>query len=143
MFFFYNHNPVLSSFMNYHRMPYNCKTTGATSGAATAYPEFTFSFCGVRVAQSLVFYVVFYVPLFVLFHLGIILSVQRFSSSDYPFDIFNLFLYNKDNNAIFQNTYLQVANYQYSLSRSSMTKASVRQMKKKIKIEFNYHLILV
>ena len=74
---FYNYNPILPLFMIYHRMPYNCNTTGATSGTGTAYPEFIFSFCGVRVAQSLVFYVVFCVPLFVLFYLAIILSVQR------------------------------------------------------------------
>ena len=57
--------------------------TGATSGAATAYPRFFF-------AQSLVFFVVFcrslYFILFFLFLLAIILSAFfRFTSSDCPF----------------------------------------------------------
>ena len=44
-----NHNPVLSSFMTYHRVCNNRNTTGATCGAGTAYPsrarEFTRSIC--------------------------------------------------------------------------------------------------
>ena len=42
----------------------------------------------VRVAQSLDFRVMFCTPLFVLFHLAILLSVLRFIASGYPFGIF-------------------------------------------------------
>jgi hypothetical protein len=47
-------------------------------------------FSGVRVARSVVFCVVFCRSLFVL--LAIVLSVLRFTDSDYPFGIFKLFL---------------------------------------------------
>ena len=54
------HFPVLSLFTTYYRV---CSTTGATSGAGTAYPsgapEFTPVFSGVRVTRSLVLYVCF------------------------------------------------------------------------------------
>jgi hypothetical protein len=33
------HSPVLSSFMTYHRVCYQINTTGASSGARTAYPS--------------------------------------------------------------------------------------------------------
>ena len=56
------HFPVLSSFMTYHRVS-NFNTTGATSGAGTAYhsgaPEFIPVFSGVRVTRSLVLCVCF------------------------------------------------------------------------------------
>ena len=72
-------------------------TTGASSGAATAYPsrapEFTRVFCGVHVARALVFYVVFYRSLFVFF----ILSVFLYTASDYSFGMFKLFLKNSNN----------------------------------------------
>ena len=61
--------------------------TGTISGAGTAYtsgaPGFTPSFCGVRVARSLVFCVVFCRSLFVFFFLrAIVLSVfRRFTAS--------------------------------------------------------------
>ena len=64
--------------------------TGATStcGAGTSYPfrvhESTFVFCEARVAQSLVFYVVFCISLFVLFLLVIVLSVLPFTTSKLP-----------------------------------------------------------
>jgi hypothetical protein len=45
-------------------------------------------FCGVHVAQSLVFYVVFCRSFFVLFLLAIPILFMAF---DYPFDIFKLF----------------------------------------------------
>jgi hypothetical protein len=49
-------------------------------------------FSGVRVARSLVFYVMFCRSMFVLFLLAIVLSVLlRFTFSDYPFGIFKLF----------------------------------------------------
>ena len=69
------------------------------SGGGTAHPsvvsEFTTGFSGIRVACSLVFYVVFCSVIcpFVLFLLAIVLSVLlRFTDSDYPFGIFKLFL---------------------------------------------------
>jgi len=66
----HNHNPVLSSFMTYHRVCNKSNTTGATCGSGTAYPseapEFTPSFSGLRVARSLVFCVVFCRSLFAL-----------------------------------------------------------------------------
>ena len=48
------------------------------------------AFSGVGVARSLVFCVVFCRSLFFLF-LAIVFSVLRFTASDYPFGIFNLF----------------------------------------------------
>ena len=48
-------------------------------------PEFTTGFCGVRVAQSWVFCLMFYRSLSVLFLLAILLAVQ-FTASDYPFN---------------------------------------------------------
>jgi len=73
-----NHNPVLSSFMAYHRVYNKSNTMGPTSGAGTAYPSgslgITPGFYGVRVAQSLDFCVVFCRSLFVLFRLAIVLS---------------------------------------------------------------------
>jgi hypothetical protein len=57
------HFTVLSSFMTYHMVCNYIKTTGATSGAWTAYPsgapEFTPVFSGVHVTRSLVLYVCF------------------------------------------------------------------------------------
>ena len=51
---------VLSSFTTYHQVFNYINTTGATSGALTAYPfEFTPVFSGVRVTRSLVLYVCF------------------------------------------------------------------------------------
>jgi hypothetical protein len=47
---------------------------------------------GVRVTRSLVFCVMFCRSLFVLFLLAIVLSVLRFTDSDYPFGVFKLFL---------------------------------------------------
>jgi hypothetical protein len=53
-------------FWTYHRFCNKINTTGATSRVGTAYPsgapEFTPVFSGVRVAPSLVFYVVFCTP---------------------------------------------------------------------------------
>jgi len=48
-------------------------------------------FSGVRVARSLVFCAMFCRSLFVLFHLSIVLSVLRFTASEYPFGTFKLF----------------------------------------------------
>jgi len=53
-------------------------------------PDFSWD----RVAWSLVFCAMFCTPLFVLFLLAIAVSVViRFTASDYPFGIFNLFLW--------------------------------------------------
>jgi len=58
-----NRNSGFSSFMTYHRVCYKSKTTVAGRGTGTAYPsgapEFIPDFSRVRVAQSLVFCVVF------------------------------------------------------------------------------------
>jgi hypothetical protein len=64
---------------------------GNSSGSETTYPigasEFIPSFSGVSLAQSFVFYVMFCISLsFCLF--VVVLSCL----SDYPFDIFKLFL---------------------------------------------------
>ena len=52
-------------------------------------------FCGVRVARSLVFCVMFFGSLFVLFHLAMVLSVLRFMASGYFVGIFILFCMDK------------------------------------------------
>jgi hypothetical protein len=83
-----NYNPVLSSFMTYHRDCNKSNTTRATCGAWTADPsgthEFTPSLSGFRVARFLVFNVMLCRSLFVLFRLVIVLSVLlRFTTSDW------------------------------------------------------------
>jgi hypothetical protein len=55
--------------MSDHRVCNKGKTTGVTSGAGTTYP-LTPVFDGVCVDQSLVFYVVLCILLFVLFSFG-------------------------------------------------------------------------
>jgi hypothetical protein len=81
-------NPVLSSFTTYHRVCNMTNIMGATNGAVlNCLPfrthELTPSFSGFRVAQSLVFCVVFCISLFVLFLLVIALSVLvLFTTSD-------------------------------------------------------------
>ena len=64
----------------------------ATSGAGTSYPlgapEFTHYFSGERVTRSLV---MFCTSLFDIFLLAIVLLGLRFTNSDYPFGIFQLF----------------------------------------------------
>ena len=82
----YNHNPVLSSFMTYHRVCNESNTTGAYRGTGTAYPsgahEFTTGFSGVRVARSLPFCIVFFRSCcrFSFDHC-IVWSVRRFMAS--------------------------------------------------------------
>jgi hypothetical protein len=73
-------------------LSFNSKTTGATSGTKTVYTSGSLSspsvFSEVRFAQSLVFCVVFYISLFVIFHLVIVLSVLLWlTGSDYSFGI--------------------------------------------------------
>ena len=69
----HSYNPVLSSFMTYHRICNKNSITGATIGAWTAYTsgalDFISVFSGDHVAQSLVFCVVFWRSLFVLLSL--------------------------------------------------------------------------
>jgi hypothetical protein len=62
----------------------------ATSGAGTAYLS-TPGFSGIRIAQSLVFCVVFCRSLFVLLAIALY-ALLRFTVSDYPFGIFKLIL---------------------------------------------------
>jgi len=87
----------------YHRVCNWSNTTGASSGIGTTYPSGSHMsslrtpvFSGIRVAWSLVFCVVFCRSLFVpvsSFVLATVLSVLlRFTDSDYPFGIFELFL---------------------------------------------------
>ena len=67
---YYNHNPVPSLFVTYHRICNKSNTTGVTCGAGNAYPsgapEFTTVFSGVRFARYLDFCEMFYRSLFVL-----------------------------------------------------------------------------
>ena len=79
----------------------NTTGTGVTCGAGTAYlsggPEFTlgFKWCSYCSIFSFLCKVLqIDVCVFVLFLLGIVLSVLRFTASDDPFDIFKLFLAN-------------------------------------------------
>jgi hypothetical protein len=69
---------------------------GATSGAGTAYPagppEFTPDFYLGSRYSIFSFMCMLCRSLFVLFRLAIVLSVLRFTDSDYPFGIFKLFL---------------------------------------------------
>ena len=74
----------------YYRICNKGNSTGATCSAWTTYPseapEFTPSFSVVHVGRCLVLDVTFCKSLFVL--LVIVLSVLRFTASDYPFGIF-------------------------------------------------------
>ena len=81
--------------MTYHRVCNYIKTTGATSGAGTAYPSGPPPvFSGVCVTRYLVLCVCFVDRClsFYTFSLGIMLSVLRFTDSDYLFGIFKPFL---------------------------------------------------
>jgi hypothetical protein len=70
--------------------------TGVTSGAGTTYPsiapEFILGFVGFVLLDLLLSVQVVCRSLFVLFLLAIVLSVLRFTDSDYPFGILKLFL---------------------------------------------------
>ena len=97
MVMFRNHNPVLSSVMTYHRGCNNSNTTAVACGTGTAYystaPAFTPGFSGIRVARFLCSVLKIIFCPFVLFPLSIVLSaLLRFTASDYPFDIFKLFI---------------------------------------------------
>jgi hypothetical protein len=93
-----NHNPVLSSFMSYHRVCSKSKTTGSTfEQELKTLPKHLNSlpvFRGVHVAQSLVFCVMFCRLLFILlsFFSVILLSVLlwlRFLINPFAFSHFS------------------------------------------------------
>ena len=62
---------------------------------------------GVRVTRSLALCVMFCSSLFVLFLLAMVLSVLRFTDSDYPFVIFKLFFYIYDNFCVMKIKYVE------------------------------------
>ena len=72
-----NDNPVLSSFMTCHMVCNKSNTTGPTSG--------------IRLARSLVFYVMYCRYFFVNFLLVIVLSILRFTDPGYPIGNFKLY----------------------------------------------------
>jgi hypothetical protein len=92
-----NHNAIIFTFKISHRVCYKSNTTGTTCGAGIAYPsgapEYTSDlYSEVRVARSLVFYIMFCKSLFVLFLFAIVLFVcLRVTISDYHFGIINIF----------------------------------------------------
>jgi len=92
-----NHNLVLYLLMIYHWV---CNNMGATCGARPGYSsgahEFTLDFSEVLVCSIFRFlcsalYII--VCPFVIFILVVVLSVLRFTTFYYHFDIFKLFLY--------------------------------------------------
>jgi len=99
-----NDNPILSSFMIYHRIYNKSNTTGVSSGAGPAFHSISehlsspLCFSGVRVVQFVVFCVVFcrsFCLLDFFVCLTIVLSVLlRFMASDYLFGIFKPFFTN-------------------------------------------------
>ena len=92
--------PILSSFMTYHRVCNQINTMGATSGAGIAYPsgapQFTPGFQWGSCYSIFSFICMFCRSLFVLLCfvlLTIVLSVLRYTDSDYSFGILRIFLY--------------------------------------------------
>ena len=81
---------------DYHRVWYKSNTTGVTSGTGGAIlPEHLNSppvFGGARIAQSLDFFVVFCISLFVFLCFWGHCIFLRLTSSDYPFGNFKHFL---------------------------------------------------
>ena len=96
----FNHNPLLSSLMNSHRVCNASNTTDATCGAATPHPPgapgntpgFVWGpCCSIFSFLCSVFSFVVFACLLFLF--VIVLSVLLwFTASDYPFGIFKIFL---------------------------------------------------
>jgi hypothetical protein len=87
-------NIVIQLSISFHS---NTNTTGAASGAETRYPsgtfEFTTGFSGVRCVRFLDFSIAFCTLLFVgLFQFAIVMSLIRYTTSDYTFAIFKLFV---------------------------------------------------
>ena len=71
--------------------------TGVTSRGGAVNPSGSpLVFGMVRVARSLVFYVLFCRSLFVLFILAMVLSVLRFAASEHPYCVYKPFVNNKD-----------------------------------------------
>ena len=86
----HKNNPILSSFMTYHRVCNKSNTTVVASGAGTvsSFGEYRFiSFVVGLVYRNLKFSV-----WTIVFPLDIVLSVLRFTVSDFPFGIVKLFL---------------------------------------------------
>jgi hypothetical protein len=100
---FVNTSRSFPHFMTYHRVCNQINTMGATSGAGTAYPRWgscysIFSFICIFCRFVCVLSSFFFGPLCsVLF---------RYTDSDYPFDIFKLFLFSKIENDILNQTEL-------------------------------------
>ena len=88
-----NHFPVLSPFVIYDRDCSYSNTTGATSGVGTTYPsgapELTH---GVQWGSCSSIFSFLCSACLSLCHFDTVLSFCRFTDSDYPFDIFYLFL---------------------------------------------------
>ena len=104
------HNPALLSlsfFMTYHMIFNRSNKTGPTSGAGIAYPIPIFS--GGRVAQSLVFCMIFCWSVLVFFWVHFLLAMVhlRFTASYYPFTIFEHLLYLVDNPHLCEKTGFQ------------------------------------
>ena len=92
----HSYNPVLiSAFTTFHRIYTKIVSQQVTlveQGLLTLleHLRLLLVFSGVHVAQYLAFCVMFYRSLFVF--LAIVLSVLRFTASDYPIGVFNIFL---------------------------------------------------
>ena len=90
-------NVILLRHKNMMLVSFNSNTTSATSGAGTADFQTTRAHprvSGVRVAQSLVFCVVYLRSMLVFSLLVIVLSaLLRFTASDNHFGVFKLFIY--------------------------------------------------
>jgi hypothetical protein len=109
---------------------YSNTTGDSTSGAETAYPygthEFTSVFRGVRVIRSLVLRVMFCRSLFVPLHFAIVLSVLRFTNSDFPFGIFKLFFEECHAFCIFRTThYFATSGCLWSVARQHCQTLSI------------------
>ena len=100
MFTCHKHFPILSSIMTYHRVCNQINTTGATSGAGTAYPfgspEFTPNIFVGFVLPNLQFYVCFVDSCLQLLSISFwsfcFSALLQITDFDYPFGIFKLFL---------------------------------------------------
>ena len=83
-----NHNQALSSFITCYRVCSKNNTTGATGGTITVYPGSLVGFVLLNI-----YICIQCISYFALFLLVIVLSVLRFTASDYPFGIFKCFLF--------------------------------------------------
>jgi hypothetical protein len=91
-----DHDIVLSSFMTYHLVGNKSNTTDATCWAGTAFPSGHFSslpvFNEVRVARSLVAYIVFCISLFILLFDNSVVCHSSFYDVSLPLWHFHTFL---------------------------------------------------